>query len=234
LGGIAVSPKNRRIYYTVGQQCGPPPEIWQIPTGGGVPHRVVTNGSAPAVSPDGRFLAYASSLSTGSRCFVHDSLAIRDLRTGKEQRTRLAQRPFVVLPVSWWPDSHRVEVTVGSNFQTVRVETDGLRVLASIQLFGNGYVLLPSHEAVTAVPGTATSRLVAFDPATGAQQRTVAELNQPLVLLGSDPAGTTFLLSTLPTETSGTPNLYRADLGNPQPTKLASNTAIAAWLPPTK
>ena len=232
-GGIAVSARTRRVYYTVGQPCGPRPEIWQVPIGGGAAHRVVSNGAAPAVSPDGRFLAYTSGFTTGSRCSAHDTLAIRDLRTGKEQRSRLASFPSVVLPISWWPDSRRVEVSVGSDLQTVRVEAAGLRVRTSIRALGNGFVFLPNGEALTAVPGTTTSRLVAFDPSTGTQQRTVAELNQPLILLGSDPTRTSFLLSTLPTETSGSPALYRVDLANPQPIKLASDSGVAAWLPRT-
>jgi Tol biopolymer transport system component len=234
LGGIAVSWKTRRIYYTVGQQCGPPPEIWQIPISGGTPRLVASVGVEPAISPDGHFLAYSSTYTPGSRCLVLDTLAVRDLRTNREQRSQLAPRAFVVVPVSWWPDSHRLEVAIGPSFETVRIEADGLRVLTSIQLFGNGWVFLPSGEAITAVPSTTTTRLVAFDPTTGAQQRTLTELNQPLVLLGSNHAGTSFLLGTLPTETSGSPNLYRADLNNAQPIKLAPNTGSAAWLPPTK
>ena len=232
-GGIAVSATTRRVYYTVGQPCGPRPEVWQVPIGGGAAHRVVSNGAAPAVSPDGRFLAYTTGFTTGSSCSAHDMLAIRDLRTGKEQRSRLASFPSVVLPVAWWPDSRRVEVSVSSEFQAVRVEAAGLRVVTSIRALGNGFAFLPSREAVTALPGTTTTRLVAFDPSTGAQQRIVADLNQALVLLGSDPAGTSFLLSTLATETSGSPTLYRVDLGNPQPIKLASDSGVAAWLPRT-
>ncbi|HEV3451621.1 MAG TPA: hypothetical protein VG869_10475 [Acidimicrobiia bacterium] len=233
LGGIAVSSKTKRIYYTLGQGCGPPPEIWEIPISGGTPHRVASIGAAPAISPDGRFLAYSSTYTPGSRCPTLDTLAVRDLRTTREQRAQLAPRPFAVSAASWWPDSRRIEVTAGSDFETVRVEADGLRVLTTIRLPGNGYVFLPSGEAATAIPGATTSRLVAFDPTTGAQQRALAELNLPLVLLGGNPAGTSFLLSTLPTETSGSPNLYRVDLGNPQPFKLASNTGTAAWVPPT-
>lgn len=233
-GGIAASAKTGRIYYTVGQPCGPRPEIWQVPIGGGAAHQLVSNGAAPAVSPDGRFLAYTTGFTTGSRsCAAHDALAIRDLRTGKEQRSRLASFPSVVLPLAWWPDSRRVEVSVGSDIQTVRVDATGLRVVTNIRQLGNGFVFLPNREAVTALPGTTTSRLVAFDPSTGAQQRTVADLNQPLVLLDSNPAGTSFLLSTLPTETSGSPTLYRADVANPQPIKLASDSGVAAWLPGT-
>jgi hypothetical protein len=105
-----------------------------------------------------------------------------------------------------------------------------LRPLASIPLPGNGCAFLPSGEAITAVPGPNSTRIVVFDPSTGITQRTVTTLDQPLILLESNPEGTSFLLVTLPTELQSTPSLYRGDLNTPHPVRL-SQAAAAAWLP---
>jgi hypothetical protein len=228
--GLAVSRKTGSVYYTIGGQCGARPEIWRVPIGGGTPHKVVSVGAGPSVSPDGRYLAYSTGEVLSNPCLAFDVLVVRDLRTGKEENAQLGG-PYAISTQSWWPDSRRLEIANGPDSDTVRVAPDGIRELRQIHQRGNGYGFLPTGEPITAVPTTTGTRIITFDPNTGSERRTVTELDQTLFLIDVDTSGSSFLLGGPLGESSSGSSLYRAHVGNPQPIKLVSNAGTAAWLP---
>ena len=227
--GLAVSQKTGNVYYTIGGQCGARPEIWRVPIGGGTPHKVVSVGAGPSVSPDGRYLAYSTGEVLSNPCLAFDVLVVRDLRTGKEENAQLGG-PYAITTQSWWPDSRRLEIANGPDSDTVRAAPDGIRELRQIHQRGNGYGFLPTGEPITAVPTTTGTRIITFDPNTGSERRTVTELDQSLFLFDVDTSGSSFLLGGPLGESSSGSSLYRARVGNPQPIKLASNAGTGVWL----
>jgi hypothetical protein len=228
--GLAVSQKTGNVYYTIGGQCGARPEIWRVPIGGGTPHKVVSVGAGPSVSPDGRYLAYSTGEVLSNPCLAFDVLVVRDLRTGKEQHAQLGSGPYAITAQSWWPDSRRLEIANGPDSDTVRAAPDGIRELRQIQLRGNGYRFLPTGEPITALPTTTGTRIITFDPNTGRERRVVAELDQSLFLLDVDTSGSSFLMGGPLGESPSGWSLYRAHVGNPQPVNLASNAGTGIWL----
>jgi TolB protein len=65
----AFSPDGASIYFV--SDRGGAPQIYRMPVGGGAAQRVTFNGSynvSPAVSPDGRYLAYVSRMAAATSC----------------------------------------------------------------------------------------------------------------------------------------------------------------------
>jgi hypothetical protein len=148
------------IYYE--QDAGCTDQIYSVPAAGGRP-TLVTAGTLPAVSPDGRSLAYARPPSGPGTCAQSSNapqylLIVRDLRTGAETTyppaPRLAQSAFV------YPMDH------------LSWSADGSRLLVSLRevqdnLGGNLVIVDPRTATyyLTGAPGEGIP--VAGDPATG-------------------------------------------------------------------
>lgn len=81
LAGVGLSPDGRTLY--VGANTVGGPAIYAAPSLGG-PSRLVARGYDPAVSPNGRYLAFWSN--TGQRAGTSGDLGVLDLETG---RTRI-------------------------------------------------------------------------------------------------------------------------------------------------
>jgi hypothetical protein len=119
-GAVAVSPDGRTAYFAARHGCQD--EIESVPLAGGRP-RLIAPGLLPAVSPDGKRLAFArppgASASAGA-CQGQpgdDKLVLRDLVGGAE--TVLRQAPKAALPspvsrLSWSPDGGRLLVSVAA------------------------------------------------------------------------------------------------------------------------
>jgi hypothetical protein len=95
----------------------------------------------------------------------------------------------------------------------------------------NGLEFLPSGEVISAFPTEPTSRISTFDPETGAELDLVAEVSEPLYLIDVDRSGTSFLLEGPLADTPDGHDLYRAEVGTPDPVKLAEHVKDAVWLP---
>lgn len=98
VGDIALSPDGATVYYHLVGEPGAG-QIWRVPVEGGEPEPVATNAADPAVSPDGKRLAY-----------TRGDLVVRELATG-EERTLAAEGYYVTGP-AWAPDSRRVAYSV--------------------------------------------------------------------------------------------------------------------------
>ena len=107
---IALSPDRKTLYFVrTGENFGCDQTIMSVPVAGGQ-KRVVAQGHSPALSPDGRFLAY-SGKGTGPNC-DHHPLVVRELDSGDERRwTWAAEDPEDVYEsggaygLSWAQDS---------------------------------------------------------------------------------------------------------------------------------
>ncbi|HEX5614086.1 MAG TPA: hypothetical protein VFZ83_02925, partial [Acidimicrobiia bacterium] len=105
---VSVAPDGS-LYYTVrnGLSLLPDGVIWRLDTSG-PPERVVEVGHAPAISPDGRYLAYATATSPTS---PSTDIVVRDLTDGRERRwgPRPDDPDFFrvngrVITLAWSPD----------------------------------------------------------------------------------------------------------------------------------
>ncbi|MEX2255373.1 MAG: hypothetical protein WEC34_08040 [Acidimicrobiia bacterium] len=235
ISSVAVAPNGRVVYYTVGEQCGPTPEVWRVPVSGNKrPRRVTAAGSGPRVSPDGRLLAY-----TGARqsetllgCVDYDTLVVRNLRTGVERRLELGDRLSSVGVLAWLPNSEQVVVARGPGAFAVEVTGRELHVGEPIVLPGNGLGFLGTGAAVTSIPGLESTRVVTIELPTGTEGFTLVEIPAALGLVDVGRSGGGFLLfGPLADSTQGW-DLYHATVANPDPVRLASQVQSAVWLPP--
>jgi Tol biopolymer transport system component len=234
---VAPTPDGKTVYFQRGDQCGFRPSVWRVPMTGGTPERVAPVGQSPLISPDGRLLAYAGSSDPApGDCGPFDQLVVRDLVSGAERRLTFTPDTGQVVVRTWSPDSARVvafAATPDRGQIDASIDVTGAD-LHELQAFaepaGNGLAFLPSGELVTAFPTDSTSRIATFDPATGEEERLVAEIETPLELVGVDATGEEFLLAGPLADSIDGKDLLRASTDEPTPAKLADRVRDAAWL----
>ncbi|MGD0239301.1 MAG: hypothetical protein ABSB59_03115 [Streptosporangiaceae bacterium] len=116
--GVSVSPDGRTAYFAARHGCQD--EIESVPVTGGRP-RMITPGVLPAVSPDGKKLAFARERPSGAPAGCgyprrDDQVVVRALAGGQETVLTSgygAARPVPATRLSWSPDSQRLLVTAG-------------------------------------------------------------------------------------------------------------------------
>jgi Tol biopolymer transport system component len=116
--GISVSPDARSAYFAVVD--GDAGTISVVDTAGASPPAFVATGSFPAVSPDGRQLAYVTPV---------DTIAVLDLETGARRTWAFAEDDPAgnwllqarLLGLAWAPDSQRLAFTVSYEGDTIAV-----------------------------------------------------------------------------------------------------------------
>ncbi len=117
LEGVSLSPDRRTVFYALAGDCGPA-TIYRVAADGRTPPEAVLDGVSPAVSPDGRKLAYAvatpgpsavggaiapaagaaAAPPDGPEGAVRDrrcqnAIVVRDLKTGAERTWRYPDTP---------------------------------------------------------------------------------------------------------------------------------------------
>ena len=135
LQGIAVTPNGREVYYaTVTDDTWG--TVYRVATDGRHPARAVGDGISPAISPDGRYLAYAAPGPTepGGTDRCCNTIAVVTLDPGTLRiwgfpasdiagRIWVTQASFTKL--AWAPDSRRLAFTVSYEGETVAVLDTG-------------------------------------------------------------------------------------------------------------
>lgn len=117
---LALAPDGRTVYYELAAGCQH--QVWKVGTDGTDPTMVADVGSAPAISPDGTRLAYATQYFT---CFPANALAgysvvVLDLTTRSERRYPMSPDllanglPWPVQHLSWSPDGNRLAVSIAA------------------------------------------------------------------------------------------------------------------------
>jgi WD40 repeat protein len=118
-GSLAASPDGKTVYYDTDTDTDT--ELWQVPRAGGTPVRIGV-GRIPAVSPDGKTLAYSRPDGSGAW-----SLVLRDVATGTERvlGRKDGYSPNVFFSLSWSPDNRHLLVYWGweTNDSLVNVDT---------------------------------------------------------------------------------------------------------------
>ena len=149
-GAVAVSPDGGTVYFAARQGCQD--EIESVPLAGGRP-REIAPGVLPAISPDGKKLAFARQ-QAGGACPnqpADDQVVVRDLAGGGETVLQPAPHPVQPYPVSrlsWSPDSRRLLVSAGSaqdseGWQLVELDPATARYYLSSGGSGGSAVPLP-------------------------------------------------------------------------------------------
>jgi len=122
---LAVSPDGKTIYYEVGTGCQH--EIWQVRTADGARTRISAAGNAPALSPDGTRLAYATQyfIVPDGDCYPDNATAgyqvvIVDLADHRSRKYPMPPQlaasglPAPVSHLSWSPDGTRLAVSISA------------------------------------------------------------------------------------------------------------------------
>jgi dipeptidyl aminopeptidase/acylaminoacyl peptidase len=229
LGGIAATPDGNTAYFTRLRQGLPCSviEIARVPLAGGAVETVVSPGSHPVVSPDGRTLAYARS-SPPDACVSGGTIALRDLASGQEREINLGP---IVQPWSWSPDGTQIVVGTREGEQFSAVTTFGiadLRPTAFLDLPSPAAdaTYLPDGRLVVAFLDDATGghRLLTYDAA-GAVTGTLFETSTSGIMgICSDASGDLLMHF-------GGDLLQRWREGEARPTTIATDVSDAAWIP---
>jgi hypothetical protein len=152
-GAVAVSPDGRTAYFAAGRGCQD--EIESVPLAGGRPRKIAP-GVLPAVSPDGKKLAFARQSARVVPGVCHhppagDQVVVRDLAGRGETVLQPAPRPGLPYPVSrlsWSPDSRRLLVSAGpaqdnEGWQLVGLDPATARYYLATAAYGSSAVPLP-------------------------------------------------------------------------------------------
>ena len=152
-GAVAVSPDGRTVYFAARHGCLG--EIESVPVTGGRP-RMITPGALPALSPDGKKLAFARQPGAGAAgaCDhppADDQVVVRDLAGGGETVLPSAARQDLRSPVSllsWSPDSRRLLVSAGpaqdnEGWQLIGLDPATARYYLAAAASGGSAVPLP-------------------------------------------------------------------------------------------
>jgi hypothetical protein len=135
LQAVALTPDHSQVFYSLVGDCGPA-SIYQVPADGHAAAIAILTGASPAVSPDGRKLAYAVADPQAADRHCQNSVVVRDLQTGAERTWRYPDTPDYATPlyqdaviseIEWAPDSTRLAYTLsyeGDSISVLDTETD--------------------------------------------------------------------------------------------------------------
>lgn len=165
LQGVSLTPDRRAAYYAVSDGCDGG-TLHRVPLDGRRRPQRVGRGISPAVSPDGRKLAYAAPgpATADGLPGCPNVIVVRDLRTGNERRWRYPDDEAhaaalytagAITKIAWAPDSRRLAYTLS-------YEGDSIAVLDT-----STHRDLSATVEVVVPGGGGDSRHPAWDPATG-------------------------------------------------------------------
>jgi len=135
LQGVSLSPDRSQVFYSLVGDCGPA-TIYRVPIDGSSAAAAILTGVSPAVSPDGRKLAYAVAIPSQEERHCQNAVVVRDLQTGAERTWRYPDTPdyaislyqdAVISEIDWAPDSTRLAYTLsyeGDSVSVLDTETD--------------------------------------------------------------------------------------------------------------
>jgi hypothetical protein len=176
LQSVSLTPDHRDVFYARVGDCGPA-TIFRVAADGNAPTQALLTGVSPAVSPDGRKLAYAVATpgatpgAEGER-HCQNSVVVRDLTTGAERTWRYPATPDYATPlyedaviseIDWAPDSTRLAYTLSYEGDSVSVldteaDTDLGQTDEVVLPAGGGNSSHPAWQATTGLLGLFNTR----------------------------------------------------------------------------
>jgi WD40-like Beta Propeller Repeat len=252
-GGLAVSPDGSTVYYARDTRNGcangdPITAIAAISVAGGNATDLVTNVRFPAVSPDGRYLAFTgipNCSDAGRAILVRDLYSTTHVNGSYDGvwGPRSPASPWVgIQSVSWAPDSRHILFTHASStstgaddalprlldtrarFQTYLDTSPVVRVAPNVVCCYLGTKNALVGSALDA--GGFARDVIALNTRTGARVRTLTCCGAPIA---TDRAGRSLLIHF--TDTTHPGGIFRWSPGQRRPTFLGSLLFTAAWLP---
>jgi WD40-like Beta Propeller Repeat len=138
LEGVSQSPDHSQVFYALAGDCGPA-TIFRVAADGRTPGARFADGVSPAVSPDGRKLAYAvagpdAGPESEPTRHCQNEIVVRDLQSGAERTWRYPDTPdygtplyhdAVIGEISWAPDSTRLAYTLSYEGDSVSILDTG-------------------------------------------------------------------------------------------------------------
>ncbi|MGH8989990.1 MAG: TolB family protein [Acidimicrobiia bacterium] len=250
LQGAALTPDRRHAFYALAGGCGEG-SIYRLRTDRrDTPHRI-GSGISPAVSPDGRWLAFAApgrNRPDGSRG-CHSVVVIHDLRAGREVRRirfpddEVHRSGFFVdaafTRLAWAPDSRRLAVTHSFEGDSVSVlDTVNARDLTEttevVVPDGGGDSRHPTWQSSTGKLAVVNSAFACcFDDAYTGPPRTLlldvdSRISVDLLPEGMAPAWLDFDATGEHLLYADGGSLYRRSRGG-EPALVAPGVTIADW-----
>jgi hypothetical protein len=219
-----------------------------VPIGGGPVTTVATYAALPAVSPDGRWLAYVTN-TDGSN--APEAIVVRDLAFGSERRWAFAAQGPDISAISWSPDGRHLSFTEASTRVGVPYAAAQSWVLDTHRPSGSlagarriplvgpvswaGY--LTPRTGVGVIEGRSRTVLVVVDVATGRIIRPLTTVRQalftgnssdgPEAAIQTDPAAHYFLIAAA--GTTGAGQILRWTFGMRGPVPVVSGVVRAIW-----
>ena len=129
LQAVSLSPDRSQVFYSLAGDCGPA-TIYQVPADGHSAAVAILTGLSPAVSPDGRKLAYGVAPPSHEDRHCQNAVVVRDLQTGAERTWRYPDTPdfatslyrdAVISEIDWASDSTRLAYTLSFEGDSVAV-----------------------------------------------------------------------------------------------------------------
>jgi sugar lactone lactonase YvrE len=119
VNGIALA-RDRRTAYVAVLRSHAAPALLDVTLASGA-SRTIASGISPAVSPDGRRLAYLATEWRGY--WLSTGLAVRDLATGATRTFPLPAGAYTRSPLNWSPDGKAIAVYDGTRIRLVELAT---------------------------------------------------------------------------------------------------------------
>jgi WD40-like Beta Propeller Repeat len=239
VGGVAVSPDGRTVYYTRRSSSDDVRSRDSCASTVVVEHTIATGaerelvyGYYPVISPDGRWIAYT----TGECNLAGNFLAITSLATGANYRPYeqlLGKEPSKVQPLAWSPDDQ----LLWNRFHQGSADQQAYLLTSPPLDHGNEPIRFDTQHLVAAATYLADGHLVVAQSTTdawtldvlntdGSVAQTRSRSTGPApIALAAAPAGDDLLL-TMP---DGHLDLQQ---GSDAPRPLTSAVTSAVWLPP--
>ena len=178
LEGVSLAPDRSQVFYALAGDCGPG-TIYKVAADAKTPPARFADGVSPAVSPDGRKLAYAvagpesdSGPGSGATRHCQNAIVVRDLKSGAERTWRYPDTPeygttlyhdAVISEIAWAPDSTRLAYTLSYEGDSVSIlDTEADRDLSQTEEVvvpsGGGNSSHPAWQAFSGLLGLFNTR----------------------------------------------------------------------------
>jgi hypothetical protein len=245
---IAVTPDGARVFFDrpSSPASDPPRELATVPTSGGEAQRLIGGAGQPAVSPDGRLLAFVT-YSPRTDQGQPNRLSVVELPESFEGWIpnvvgdgTVGETDQQISGVSWAPDSRHLVYTLlrspQGSYPRVAESASGIQLdQAPIVPINDGSAVagylgdtgqMLGRTCLASNEGDQRLRVIVIDPQSG--QETKHLFRYPELCgserLSSDPSGRHVLAL-------GAAGLYRWSEGDAEPTKIADGIRAAAWVP---
>jgi len=226
----------------------PVDRIYSIPVSGGTPS-YIADGRTPAVSPDGRFLAYVTNDPVAGPV-VKEAISIEDLRSHAVRSWRATAPEADLWALSWSPDSRFLSFSETASTSPDAVATSYwvLDTTASVLTTGDAQrlALAPGVSWACFIPGTRSGerlgvgevslrsglRLVVTNARSGRTIRSLVTIAGALdATVQADASGKHLIVAASGSGSFGYGRLYRWTSGSAYPTVIAPGVLVAAWVP---